>query len=540
MGKPSQPSGFMSMRIMGQEVRMMSYDDIYAMIDEIDNMNVIQLLVAAGKGGKKTYSKSVMFLEMTYSVPTGLGLPLKLSLAGSTVGTVDMGGKFDIRNMFWGKGAMNVNGFVKSSAVVEISGSMSTESMYVSTGMRVISNMMVEEQIKGSILYKSGQMLKINLDTPEKPVQLFKMSSTPFLFMNENYAKVEGVPRMINKDACFKSQLIGYGLCTSVRVPLAFREYQAPYFPLTGPAHFGLSLVRGDNRLTTFQFLTTMTKQGNGLGGVIEFSTPGAVYERKLSAKMSYTDINNQKTLTVSTEKLGKTGAFKVSYNTVSRRTAVEVKHNFLTTKDITTRVLFFNESSATGKQMGVQLTAEYDWYRYKHVTKFVTKGDKYLVETHTEYMPQKSVTAALEFNTAERQMRAIFDVNQVRQAIEIIGRLESSKNENGVTFTFVHVPTQKTATLYTGYKAADNKKEVMTSLKIMGKEMKNVLGWYKNGDIQSIEDFFSFQGKTAKLGASWENRAEEIAVQLSANIFGKKALTTAVYTDKGVNKFID
>ena len=65
---------------------------------------------------------SVMFLEMTHSVPTGLGLPLKLQLSGSTVGTVDMEGKFDIRNMFWGKGSLNVNGFVKSSAVVEIAG----------------------------------------------------------------------------------------------------------------------------------------------------------------------------------------------------------------------------------------------------------------------------------------------------------------------------------------------------------------------------------------------------------------------------------
>ena len=44
------------------------------------------------------------------------------------------------------------------------------------------------------------------------------------------------------------------------------------------------------------------------MGGVIEFSTPGAVYERKLSGRMSYTDINNQKSLTISTEKFGKTG----------------------------------------------------------------------------------------------------------------------------------------------------------------------------------------------------------------------------------------
>merc|ERR1711881_391145 len=80
---------------------MMSYDDIFAMIDQIDNMNVITMLMNVAKGGKKTFSKSVMFLEMTHTVPTGLGLPLKLALSGSTVGTVDLEGKFDIRNMFW-------------------------------------------------------------------------------------------------------------------------------------------------------------------------------------------------------------------------------------------------------------------------------------------------------------------------------------------------------------------------------------------------------------------------------------------------------
>lgn len=52
VAKPKQFSGFMSMKIMGQELRVMSYDDIYAMIEEIDNMNVIQLLSKIAKGKK--------------------------------------------------------------------------------------------------------------------------------------------------------------------------------------------------------------------------------------------------------------------------------------------------------------------------------------------------------------------------------------------------------------------------------------------------------------------------------------------------------
>ena len=174
--KPTRPSGFMSLKVMGQEMRFMSYDDIYAMIDQIDNMNVVQLLRIIAKGGKKTFTKSMMFLEMTHTVPTGLGLPLKLKLTGSTVGSVELNGKFDIRNMFWGPAGVNINGFVKPSAVVEVSGKMGIESNYVSTGLLVSSNMMVSNMMKGSIQYQAGRLLKINLDTPSEPVQLFKFS----------------------------------------------------------------------------------------------------------------------------------------------------------------------------------------------------------------------------------------------------------------------------------------------------------------------------------------------------------------------------
>lgn len=174
--KSPTPTGHFSVKIMGQEVRVMSYDDIYWMINKIDDMNVIQLMNFAATGGHKTFSKSMMFLEMTHTVPTGLGLPLKLKLVGSTVATVELDGKFDIRNMFWGRGGIQVNGYVKPSAVVELSGQMGIESHFVSSGVFVNSSMFVSNMIKGSVLYREGQKLKINLDTPEEPIQLFNFS----------------------------------------------------------------------------------------------------------------------------------------------------------------------------------------------------------------------------------------------------------------------------------------------------------------------------------------------------------------------------
>ena len=101
------------MKILGNEMKVFSYDDIFWAVDQIDNMNVIDLLLKVARGGRKTFTKSVMFMEMTHSVPTGLGLPLKLNLKGSAVGSLELDGKFDIRNMFWGPSSMEIRGHVK-------------------------------------------------------------------------------------------------------------------------------------------------------------------------------------------------------------------------------------------------------------------------------------------------------------------------------------------------------------------------------------------------------------------------------------------
>lgn len=174
--KPSKPTAHFNIKVMGQEMRVMSYDDLFYMIDQIDNSNVIQKLMDIAKGGHKTFSKSMLFMEMTHIVPTGVGMPLKLKLTGSTVATVEMDGKFDIRNMFWGPGSVIVKGYFKPSAVVEVAGQMGIDTAYGTSGIFVKSSMFVSHLTKGNIIYTQGKLLKINMDTPEEPIQLFNVS----------------------------------------------------------------------------------------------------------------------------------------------------------------------------------------------------------------------------------------------------------------------------------------------------------------------------------------------------------------------------
>lgn len=99
--------------MFGNEMRLASFDDISWLNDEVDKINMIDILIALAKGGKKSFSKSMMFLDAETTVPTILGLPLKLSAKGTTVAAVELAGKFDIRNMFWGKMNFDVRGYVK-------------------------------------------------------------------------------------------------------------------------------------------------------------------------------------------------------------------------------------------------------------------------------------------------------------------------------------------------------------------------------------------------------------------------------------------
>lgn len=94
-------------------MRLASFDDISWLNDEVDKINMIDFMIALAKGGKKSFSKSMIFLDAETTVPTILGLPLKLSAKGTTVASVELAGKFDIRNMFWGKMKFDVRGYVK-------------------------------------------------------------------------------------------------------------------------------------------------------------------------------------------------------------------------------------------------------------------------------------------------------------------------------------------------------------------------------------------------------------------------------------------
>lgn len=108
------PSGLLSVKLFGNELDLFTLKDLeWLEEDDIPLADIIELLRWLSKGIDKTYTKSIMFLEESYVVPTCLGIPLNLSINGTSVSSVHVQGKADLLGMFWGKKKAVVKGTVK-------------------------------------------------------------------------------------------------------------------------------------------------------------------------------------------------------------------------------------------------------------------------------------------------------------------------------------------------------------------------------------------------------------------------------------------
>lgn len=108
------PSGFLSLKLFGNELDLFTLKDFqWLEEDDIPLADLIDLLRTLSRGVERTYTKSVLFLEETYVIPTCLGIPLNLSINGTSVTSVHVKGKADLLNLFWGIKSAVVKGTIK-------------------------------------------------------------------------------------------------------------------------------------------------------------------------------------------------------------------------------------------------------------------------------------------------------------------------------------------------------------------------------------------------------------------------------------------
>ena len=324
---------------------------------------------------------------------------------------------------------------------------------------------------------------------------------------------VDETQRRLTPDFCLNSKMIlGLGLCTRASVPVAFRDYEAPYFPLSGPASFGLKLVKADPKLTTYQFLVSLDKRrlssGSELIGTFEVGTPGATYSRGFAGSVKYKETNNIRELTIGATKSNT--ELKITYQNNTNRFEVTFGTDVITPKPVNVRFVYFNETSYLSKETGILASASYDWYKFQHVTKFVRKlspRKSFLLHSRTAYWPGKYVTGEAEYTPEQKKVSLRFDANQFNQRVEMDGKIITTETGKGIDFTATHINSNKQVSFFTGYTNTDDAKKVVFNVRTKtSKPVELIAGYYLTGKRHELRIDASVLGKSGKLFVDYSN----------------------------------
>ncbi|DAA15673.1 TPA: hypothetical protein BOS_22577 [Bos taurus] len=182
--------------------------------------------------------------ELTF--PTMSGLPARLTLNVSAAVSIRVRGTADFQQ----RSDFSVKGYVKPSALLQISAQMGTVGALGQAGLRWVTGVRGTASLDGGIQARKGQDLRVHLNTPEEVVELFRFSSQLYLITGDGVRSLNHVPSPSEAQSCTSKEAAhtwGWQLCTEVRWP-------APDQPslLSVPVFTAMTLKKQDQGLQQY------------------------------------------------------------------------------------------------------------------------------------------------------------------------------------------------------------------------------------------------------------------------------------------------
>uniref|UniRef100_UPI00398E5416 apolipoprotein B-100 n=1 Tax=Pristiophorus japonicus TaxID=55135 RepID=UPI00398E5416 len=243
------------LRIFGNELGYIKGSD-FKMVGEIMSKSFqlfrslpAQLMPALRKGLSGDLFAHYIFMDNHFNLPTGAGLPLKLSMSG----TITPGAKAGI--IFEGK---KIEGLIKPAVAIELVAELGVNvPNFARNGIQINHNLYHESGIEARISRNNGQ-IKFSIPAPKEPIKLLSVSNRLSLIYS---TKTEDIPSIMENrqewTSC-KPLFTGLNICSSATYSNASSIDNAPSYPLTGETRFVVEIqptgtVKDYSASVTFQ-----------------------------------------------------------------------------------------------------------------------------------------------------------------------------------------------------------------------------------------------------------------------------------------------
>lgn len=98
---------------------------------------------------------------------------MNLTVNGTASISMDINGNVDLRSIAASPRSFDINGHVKPSAAIVISGLMGVDAIVTKNTMKMVSTMHSSTQLDGKITLKDGEIFNVQLNTPKEKMEIF-------------------------------------------------------------------------------------------------------------------------------------------------------------------------------------------------------------------------------------------------------------------------------------------------------------------------------------------------------------------------------
>ncbi|GFO07586.1 apolipophorin [Plakobranchus ocellatus] len=252
--------------------------------------NWLDMLITLAENQEFSYTHSAQIMDVSMIIPSVAGLPINMDVNGSAVVDLVMKGKADLRKFSSSPRSVDIEGEIRPSGALEITGTMSVDAFVTKTGLRMRNTLHSSTALKGHIHIGRGESLSIELESPQEKMEIFDARSKFFIVHNnvEQEQKMVAVPKEeYNLCSCSKlADITGAKLCGHISYPNASMQSDSPYFPLTGPSSASLVLHKTDTH-SGYKLFAKRVENKKTSTVQISFNTPGSKINRVIMIDMS-------------------------------------------------------------------------------------------------------------------------------------------------------------------------------------------------------------------------------------------------------------
>ncbi|CAB3225976.1 unnamed protein product [Arctia plantaginis] len=300
------PMAELGIKVFGNEISYWNAEGDEEILKSLARLNP-QLRVLEILSGKEiSYNKASLFLDTTFSIPTGCGLPMNMNLMGTSYVNTKMSGT--VNDKYTQSGNLDFEGKLRPSVAVNVAATMSVDAGGLSaSGIRVNWRLYTATAVEAKLAVRGLALVRLQLSLPIDKQEIFAAKSELIILHGEKEKQQQGLNKnRIEQNTCSWStfdKAIGIKVCASYQFPNMTNLRNAPYFLMSGPAKYILSLEKADPTANTYAFQYKWDK--NETANVVSFSfdTPDSKEKRMINAVLLFSNTTSSALLVLQSEK---------------------------------------------------------------------------------------------------------------------------------------------------------------------------------------------------------------------------------------------